>query len=297
MSICCILIIVIIIIVGIVVIYFIQKLYNKINEKLNYDNVTDTDNTTIYNTLTANDYDISSQTLGRDNDDQIKYIKESSQKTISSENSTIFSPLNKQTSKMSNSVVEYLIFSMVHNVPTVRACNNKYCGYMHICDVQVCNHLTTSKLLNDKNTTLNVTYIHVGNHIVTLIGKNENVCTREQEILSLEDINYINAYTSKYQECAVHTIFYNTDCQGCSNNINTHECNGYFIDFNDKLHHGEYVINLTASNNIFKREIFQTSNLHKYLTRHTHIPSAPPPQQQQLQHAENHGNLIYLTKN
>ena len=251
MSICCILLVIIILIVILLIGFVGKKFYDKINNvidnKNKFDEISENINTA---TATMNTY----------------------------KNETI---IPDATVSLTENINNFLTFSTFDNKPTVRLCNleaGKKCEYMEVCNIYICKHLTNdAKIHNDKNTLKNVTYIHVYQCIVVFISKNENICSKEQDV-SLEDINYINAYTSKHPDYSVFIVFYEKE----TNN---------FKDFNNKIHN-EMRISLCTDNEL-TREILQPLQQSNNLFS----PSAPTESRLFQQHRpDNQGNFFYIGK-
>lgn len=248
MSMCCILLVIIIIIVCLIVIFIGKKLYDKINNAL--DNKSDK----LYENVTA-----------------AKNVEE-----VRKENFEIPEIVIDPVEDLN----DFITFSIFDNNPAARLCEkketDKKCEYMEVCNIYLCKHLTNnSKIHTDKNTLRNVTYIHINKTIVVFISKNENVCSKEQDV-SLEDINYINAYTSKHPDFSVYIVFYDKETTK-------------FKDFNNKTH-SEMKIPLNADE--ITREIFQSTQQRKPFS-----PSAPAEARVfQNHHQDNQGNFFYIGK-
>lgn len=255
MSVCCALLIVIIIVVALLIIFILKKLYEKLNNVL--ENNTNKGDELTENSTTNNQRQFIIPDIVIEDVD------------AAADETTVEETVNN-----------YLTFSPLDHSPSVRLCGSetgKKCDYMDICNIYICKHMTNStKIYTDKNTLKNVTYIHTDKCIVVFISKNENVCSKEQD-MSLEDINYINAYTSKYPELSVHVVFYDKE-------------NEYFKDFRGRLH---IDLRIPLADEL-TRDILQPSN------RAHFIPSAPTettlqPGSPHLPH--NHqGNFFYIGK-
>ncbi|WBR61499.1 hypothetical protein [Drosophila suzukii associated hytrosavirus 1] len=238
MSGCCFFIIVIIIIVSILIFYALHLLYVKL-KKLTSEEVRASDDDVKENNAVREEVHADNVSAAKDNTD---------------------------------CVVNKIIFSIFRDNPSVRMCQNaEECEFFEFCNIQICRHLTNNaKIHNDKNTLKNVTYIHICSAVVVVfITRNDNVCTKEQEV-SLEDINYINAYTSKFPELSIYTVFYDKE-------------NRKFIDFHDRPHE-EYTIPLLQ--NQTTREILQHPRI-------SHTPSAPTIVSTQR---PDKGNFYYIAK-
>lgn len=255
------------IIIGMLIVFTLRKLYNKMKAKLN-------------KLKTQGPHD-NNNSDDDDNDDENNVkIGKYSEKFIELKESIVKTQIDEEE----NDNNKYISFSHHRGCPAVRICSNKNCEFMQICNIQLCKHLTNkgdSKIHNDKHTLQNVTYIHVStNCIIVFITSNKNLCAIEQE-LSLEDVNFINAYTSKYPDLAIYTIFYDTEHKK-------------FIDINQRQYddNNEYKISLTNNTSVPKREILRSFDSHKNMFN----ASAPPPLLQPPPDMDKHGNFYYIAK-
>lgn len=232
MSICCLFVIIFILLIGITIVYVINVIYTK-----------------LYNTI-KNIHKLKKENNNNDNNDDVD------------ENKNI---AEIQTIAATEPELDILTFFVQSNNPAVCLCNKK-CTYLDICNLNICEHLTSKiKIQHDKNTLKNVIYIHIYECIIIYITKNENVCSKEQE-MSLEDVNYINAYISKYPELSVFIVMYMKDSR-------------VFVDYSGR-ERSEYSIDVKNTETI--RELLQIQK----------IPSAPLLQT----NTENHGSFFYIAK-
>lgn len=169
-------------------------------------------------------------------------------------------------------------FFKFENSPAIRICsvNRAECEYMNFCNIKICKHINNNnnvKINNDKNTTRNVTYIHMDTCIIVFITRNENVCHKEQELMREEDNNYIKSYTSKFMDLSVFKIIYDDHKQ-------------LFIDVFGK-EHKIYSIPLQLHHNLIREVDTDDINTQNY------TPSAPSSSQhdnQQSQRQQHHHN-------
>lgn len=244
MSTCCFLIIFTIIVVGIIIVYLLLRLYKRLDEKTP--------------TTTSNNLELNI----KNDDDEITDTNSSSSDSSGGGNS------------IDAEILNYVIFSLYQNHPTIRICSRKSnCNFMELCNIHVCKHLLNRvKIQSDKNTLKNVTYIHIGKCIIVFATINDSICSKEQESC-LEDTNYINAYTSKFIDFTIYSIFYDKESKK-------------FVD-SDKKQHDEYTLSLTMSENEQQQ---QQEEQRKILSSEFTQPTAPSLKETLK------GNIYYITK-
>lgn len=246
MSSCCFFTILVIVVVSILIIYVLHKIYTKLRA---IDRKKENKPTTTATTTTEN-------------------------ATSDPQNAVI--DASDEVATADNNTSHHVIFKLHNNNPAVSVCSrDTECEYLEFCNIQICRHLTNNaKMHNDKNTLRNVTYIHLlaEGIIVVFVTKNDNVCAKEQEV-SLEDINYINSYTSKFPELSIYTIFYDKE-------------NGKFIDFAGRQHE-EYTIELRSE---------EQAGTHREILQYPRLQPSAPAISGIVRCHENKGNFYYIAK-
>lgn len=236
---CCLLTIIVILIVGVFIVYTLRSLYNKTREllKTRQDKLTSNTSTTT----------------------PMKFVETTTPKVAARHtNDEIY-----DTAYFSTSPDEH---------PSLRLCPTTFtCEFTTFCNIQICRHVAEiARIDYDKNTVKNVTYIHLPKCIIIFITKNHNVCKREQEVKLEEDINYINAYASKYVDSSIYTVYYDNETQK-------------FIDNTDAINdHYTIYINEESS----KRELMET----------TYKSTQPTAPHSSLQNTQSLGQFFYIAK-
>lgn len=255
MALCCLLVIIVIIVIGILIIYILFKVYTSIKVFLKSKQVHDADKITASATIENIDNNNNNNNTVNDNiyDNDI------------------------------------LMISLYAGEPCIRSCMTSHqCSFMRFCNIKVCKHLVNIiNIQYDKNTMHNVTYITLPNCLIVFQTKSDKFCTKEQDEGILEDNNYINAYTSKFLDTPIYSVYYD------------HE-DKYFKDDKGKKY-TDYIINCkylqpqqmqilpSPSSPPSTQNLLQTNDIVK-------IPTAPYENYTHNNNNNIKGSLFYISK-